>query len=100
MVPESEKQAVFERQRARVLALVCHASLDDREVRFVERRVPEGIVQLVNETQPSILVMGVAARPRAAKYGGGTASDVLNQTACDLLVVKPTGFISPAMVTE
>ena len=100
VVPESEKQAVFERQRARVLALVCHASLDDREVRFVERRVPEGIVQLVNETQPSILVMGVAARPRAAKYGGGTASDVLNQTACDLLVVKPTGFISPAMVTE
>jgi nucleotide-binding universal stress UspA family protein len=100
VVTHSERQAAFERQRAQVLALPCLASLDDREVRFLEERIPDGIVQLAKETHPSILVMGVAARPRADDLGGGTARDVLRRTACDLLLVKPAGFVSLVMVTE
>jgi universal stress protein E len=99
-VPEDERQAAFDRQRAEVLDLAGRAALDDREVRFVEGRMPEGIVQLANETRPAILVMGVAARQRSGNSEGGTASKVLTRTECDLLVVKPHGFVSPAMVSE
>lgn len=99
VVPEVERRAAFDRQREQVLALPCLLSLDDREVRFVEERVPEGIVQLAEQTRPSILVVGVAARPRADDLSGGTAAEVLRRTDCDLLVVKPTGFVSQVMVT-
>jgi nucleotide-binding universal stress UspA family protein len=97
---EGERQAAFERHRNQVLALPCLLSLDDREVHFVEKRVPDGIVQFAEETRPSILVMGVAARQRVDEPGGGTAAEVLRRTACDLLVVKPVGFVSLVMVTE
>jgi nucleotide-binding universal stress UspA family protein len=100
VVTAGERQAAFERQRAQVLALPCLVSLDDREVRFAEGGAAEGIVHLTEETRPSILVMGVAARPRADDFGGGTATAVLRQTECDLLVVKPAGFVSLVMVTE
>lgn len=98
-VPEEEWQAAFERQRAEVLDLACRAELDDREVRFVERPMPDGIVQLARDTHPSILVMGVAARQRPGTCVGGTACEVLERTECDLLLVKSAGFVSPAMVT-
>jgi universal stress protein E len=99
-VTPGERQSAFERQRAQVLGLPCLVSLDDREVHFVEERVPDGIVHLVEQTRPSILVMGVGARPRADDLGGGTAREVLRRTDCDLLVVKPAGFVSLVMVTE
>jgi universal stress protein E len=99
VVTERERRAAFERRRAQVLALPCLTSLDDREIRFVEERVPEGIVHLANEMRPSILVMGVAARQRAGDLDGGTAGEVLRRTCCDLLVVKPAGFVSLVMET-
>jgi universal stress protein E len=99
-VADSERLAAFERQRAQVLALPCLVSLDDREIHFVKQRVPEGIVQLAREMRPSILVMGVAARPRVADLDGGTAAEVLRRTDCDLLIVKPAGFVSLVMETE
>jgi len=100
VVSNDEREATLERQRAEVLDLAQRAELDDREVRFIEQRMPDGIVQLARETRPAILVMGVAARQRNGVGAGGTAAQVLDQTECDLLVVKPAGFVSPAMVTE
>lgn len=100
VVTRGERQAAFAQQRAQVLALPCLVSLDDREVHFVEERIPAGIVSLARQTQPSILAMGVAARARADAPGGGTATEVLRQTDCDLLVVKPAGFVSRVMVKE
>jgi universal stress protein E len=68
------------------------------EASFVEGNVPEGIVQLVQRMRPSILVMGVAARQRLQVGAVSTASQVLEQTDCDLLAVKPAGFVSPVLV--
>lgn len=99
-VTDDERRAAFERQRVEVLDLVGRAGLDDREVRFVEGSMPAGVVQLAKEIEPSILVMGVAARQRAGACVGGTASEVFDHIECDLLVVKSAGFISPAMVSE
>jgi nucleotide-binding universal stress UspA family protein len=99
-VSQDERHAAFERQRAQVLALGCLTLLDDREVHFVEQRVPDGIARLANETHSSIVAIGVAARPRADALGAETALELLRRTACDLLVVKPAGFVSAVMVRE
>jgi nucleotide-binding universal stress UspA family protein len=48
-----------------------------------------------------MLVMGVAARSRFTHVGpAGTAAQILERLDCDLLVVKPAGFVSPLLVTE
>jgi universal stress protein E len=50
---------------------------------------------------PDVLVMGTETRPRPAHGAvGGTAARVLEQVDCDLLVVKPPGFVSPLRVTD
>lgn len=70
-------------------------------VRTTEGRVIDGLAQLVAEHTPDVLVMGAVARPRwAHSAASGTAAQVLERIACDLLVVKPPGFVSPLLVTE
>jgi universal stress protein E len=47
-----------------------------------------------------ILVMGAASRSRPTDpFVGGTAARVLEAVSCDVLVVKPDGFISPMLTT-
>ena len=99
-VTESQRCETLEHQRAEVLDLVSRASLDDREVRFTDLRVPDGIVALASETHPAILVMGSAARQRQGTPEGGTAREIVERLDCDLLIVKPAGFVSPVMVSE
>jgi universal stress protein E len=99
-VAAGARSDALERQRYEVLDLASRASLDDREVRFTEQRVPDGIVALAAEIRPAILVMGSAARQRPDAPDGGTASEVVKRVACDVLVVKPPGFVSPLMVAE
>jgi universal stress protein E len=70
-------------------------------VHLVEGTAIEGLRQLAAEHHPDILVMGTVARPRSAHAAaGGTAARVLEQIDCDLLVVKPPGFVSPLLVTD
>jgi universal stress protein E len=67
---------------------------------FTEGMLSEGLISLVNNHKPQVLVMGVAARPRSVHAAaGGTAARVLEGVACDLLVVKPQGFVSSLLVT-
>ena len=95
-----EHAAHRERQRAQVNKFLSDAPLETRESRFVEGNVPESIVQAVQTMRPAILAMGVAARQRLQIGSVSTASQVLEQTECDLLLVKPAGFVSPALVTR
>lgn len=70
-------------------------------VRIGEGRLIEGLVRLVSDNEPDILVMGAVARPRwVHSAASGTAAQILERIACDLLVVKPPGFVSPLLVTE
>jgi nucleotide-binding universal stress UspA family protein len=55
---------------------------------------------MVKTEKPELLVMGVAARQRFEQGAASTASEVLEQIDCDLLVLKPAGFISPALATN
>jgi universal stress protein E len=70
-------------------------------VHFIEGAVPDGLERLAAEHLPDVLVIGAVARPRSAHAAaGGTAARVLERVDCDLLVLKPPGFVSPLLVTS
>lgn len=67
---------------------------------YAEGTVAGGLARLTRERRPDILVMGAVARPRSLQAPpGGEAARILKQVDCDLLVVKPEGFVSPLMAT-
>ena len=69
--------------------------------RFTEGSVAQGLVRLVNAQSPDVLLMGAVARPRwIHSAASGTAAQILEQIDCDLLVLKPRGFVSPLLVTD
>jgi len=70
-------------------------------IHFIEGRVAPTIVNFVDRNRPDILMMGVAARPRFLHTAAtGTAAQVLENLKCDVLVMKPPGFVSPLLVTD
>jgi universal stress protein E len=97
-VPADLKKAYRERASDAVTRLADRAGAP---VRFADGSPDAGIVTLVNQTQPSILVMGAVARPRwVHSAASGTAAQILERIGCDLLIVKPPGFVSPLLVTD
>ncbi len=71
------------------------------ETRFTEGALDKGIVKLVDQERPTILVMGAIARPRwVHSAASGTAAQILERIGCDLLIVKPPGFVSPLLITD
>lgn len=93
-----------QRADAHMLARNAVAQLAGRAeaaARFGEGAVAEGLVRLVNEQAPDVLLMGAVARPRwVHSAASGTAAQILEQMDCDLLVIKPPGFVSPLLVTD
>jgi len=85
--------------RARVaVAQLAHGT--DAGMHFIEGTVPEGLEHLAEEHLPDVLVVGTVARPRSIHAAaGGTAARVLERVDCDLLVLKPPGFVSPLLIT-
>lgn len=97
-VSAHERAQTHARARAAVGRLAGDSGL---AVHFSEGSGLEGLVGLVTQRDPAVLVMGAASRPRwQHSAGGGTAAKVLERTACDLLIVKPPGFVSPLLVTD
>ncbi len=83
---------------ARVLALAAATSLPTH---FVEGNVVQRTLEFAARHEPDLLVFGAASRqhwPHSA--AGGTAARILEEVACDVLVMKPPGFLSPLLVTE
>jgi len=96
-VPLEEIAALHANTRTVVAQLAQTAEVVPQ---FTEGLVAEGLARLANQHHPDVLVMGAVARARSAPApAGGTASLVLEQVHCDLLVVKPPGFVSPLLVT-
>ncbi|MEO8063509.1 MAG: universal stress protein [Pseudomonadota bacterium] len=64
-------------------------------------RVAQSVIDFTAAHKPHILVIGAASRPRwAHAVASGTAAQILQDVDCDLLVVKPPGFVSPLLVTD
>lgn len=98
VVSAQTKVEAHAKARSAVEALAHRA---DCAVRYGEGRAASGIVSLVREREPSVLVMGAVARPRwVHSAASGTAAQVLEHIGCDLLIMKPPGFVSPLLVTD
>lgn len=65
--------------------------------RFVKEGLPEDVItQIINATGASLLVMGCVGRiGKEGQTIGHTAEYILNNMQCDILTVKPDGFIPP-----
>jgi universal stress protein E len=72
-----------------------------RPIHFVEGRVADRVIEFAEHNQTDILIMGAAARARWLNAAGsGTAAQIVETVGCDLLLVKPPGFVSPLLVTD
>ena len=72
-----------------------------RPIHFVEGHVAESVVEFVERDNTDILIMGAAARSRWLNAAAsGTAAQILERMSCDLLLIKPAGFISPLLITD
>lgn len=69
---------------------------DISSVRVERAVVEQSLPQFAREVRADVLVMGAVSRtfPERALFGH-TAERVLDEVACDVLVVKPRGFRSP-----
>jgi universal stress protein E len=86
-----EACAAVERLAARVAATA----------RFDAGPVVEGLTRAAQTYVPDVLVVGAVARSRSGhSAASGTAVRLLERTDCDLMVVKPPGFVSPLLVTD
>lgn len=103
--PHLPGDPVAPEQRAAIHAQARHAveqlaHIARASAQYAEGSVVEGLIRLVRERLPDILVMGAVARSRSAHAPpGGEAARLLEHVSCDLLVVKPEGFVSPLLVT-
>jgi universal stress protein E len=89
--------------REAVERIVCGAANCGTPVpiHFVEGRVAETMISFAAEYRPHVMVLGASARPRwAHTNASGTAAEILDSLTCDLLIVKPAGFVSPLLVTD
>jgi universal stress protein E len=68
---------------------------------YLKGAVAGALAENASQRKPDVLMLGGAARPRwAHSLASGTAAQLLEHLNCDLLVVKPRGFVSPLLVHE
>lgn len=94
-----EQQALAEACSREAVDQLTHAV--KATAHYTQGAVAEGLVHLARERAPDILVMGAVARVRAGSWPpGGAAARILEHVNCDVLVVKPAGFVSPLLVSS
>jgi len=98
VVSQATRQEAYANARAAVEHLAQRAGIPHQAIHFLPERIPEGLLKLTDETGADVIVMGAGARPRVQYSPASTASLVLEQANCDLLVVKAPGFVSPMLV--
>jgi universal stress protein E len=105
-IPHLPNEPVPAEQKATALALARDAvgqlaRTAQGVAHFAEGSVIDGLVKLARQHEADVLVVGAVARPHSSNsQAGGTAAQLLERLDCDLLVVKPPGFISPLLVTD
>jgi len=102
VAPEA-RTAAHEQARATVTGLVarCDGGGNPVALHFVNGRVAPSVLGFVATRATHILVMGSGAHSRWRQTGAsGTAAQILESLACDLLVVRPPGYLSPLLVSD
>ncbi|OTA19941.1 universal stress protein F [Xenorhabdus beddingii] len=68
----------------------------------VHEGIPEKIIpEVCDELNAGVVVLGILGRTGlSAAFLGNTAEQVINQLKCDLLAIKPDGFVCPIKIDE
>lgn len=70
-------------------------------VHFENGPVASSLLAFTSKHRSDVLVIGATARPRWMNAtAGGTAAELLEHLPCDVLVLKPPGFVSDLLVSE
>ncbi|MEO8065184.1 MAG: universal stress protein [Pseudomonadota bacterium] len=102
-VPPIERARAYGAARDAVESAVAQASNlpAPMPVQFVDGSVATAIVSFVIANKPDLLMLGVAARGRTAgSTPGDTAARILEDVPCDVLIIKPRGFVSPLLTSD
>lgn len=102
-VPADARAAAHALARKAVTQLVACSNSGGNpvELKFVTGRVAPNVLGFVASRGTNILVMGSGAHARWRQTGAsGTAAQILESLTCDLLVVRPPGYVSPLLVTD
>jgi nucleotide-binding universal stress UspA family protein len=99
-ISPAERQKAHAQAEAEVESLARRHGIARDAIHFLPERIPEGVLKLSDAAGADVLVIGAGARPRVQYSPASTASLVLEQVSCDLLVVKAPGFVSPILTEE
>jgi universal stress protein E len=102
VAPEA-RAAAHSHAREEVTRLVarCESMLNPLALTFVQGSVASSVLEFTAAHGTNILVMGSGAHSRWRQTGAsGTAAQILESLNCDLLVVRPPGYVSPLLVTD
>ena len=69
----------------------------DDNVTHVEEGLPEDVIpQVAEKLDAELVILGTTGRTGiSAIFIGNTAEHTIDQLNCDLLVIKPDGYVSP-----
>jgi len=102
-VPAATRAAAHARARQAVTRLIecSNSGGNPVELHFVTGRVAANVLGFAAARETDILVLGSGAHSRWRQSGAsGTAAQILESLTCDLLVVRPPGYVSPLLVTD
>lgn len=74
----------------------------DESVTHVEKGMPETVIpDMADRLDAGVVVLGTVGRTGlSAAFLGNTAENVIGHLRCDLLAIKPEGFVSPVKPEE
>jgi universal stress protein E len=82
--------------RASFARVVARARIPRAARHLLEGSVPDALATLVRRLRARVVVMGAVSRSGLRRlFIGSTAERVLDELECDVLIVKPRGFLSP-----
>ncbi len=94
-IPPAFKQTHEEK----LAALLAGCDIAPENVYLCAGKDEKALVELVSATDANMVIMGAVARYFPERLViGSSAEKVLDRLPCDILVLKPDGFVSPVML--
>jgi len=98
---EEYRKAVAALHRERLEALLAGYSIPRQSTHLVEGLPGEVIPEVARRERIDLIVMGTLARVGIpGLFIGNTAERTLDHAECDILAVKPKGFVTPVRLPE
>jgi nucleotide-binding universal stress UspA family protein len=92
-------KAVVDLHRGRLDALLTAFQVDDEQVHLEEGRAGEVIAAVARRLTIDLIVMGTVGRVGIPGFFiGNTAETTLDHVDCDVLAIKPHGFVTPVQL--